>query len=119
VTADVPDAFVPYERAANFPWTSHALWFYSQMVRWGEVSHSPARAEAAALTFRPDIYRAALAPLRVAVPLADSRAEGMLQAPTAVPATQGSVTVGPDGFFDGKAFDPAQIDTYIASQAKT
>ncbi|HEY9012297.1 MAG TPA: CmpA/NrtA family ABC transporter substrate-binding protein [Devosia sp.] len=117
VTAEVPDAFVPYERAANFPWTSHALWFYSQMVRWGEVGHSPLRAEIAALTFRPDIYRAALAPLKVAVPLADSRVEGSLQAPAAVPGTQGSVTIGPDGFFDGKVFDPAAIDTYIASQA--
>lgn len=119
VTAEMPDAFVPYERAANFPWTSHALWFYSQMVRWGEVSHSPARAEAAALTFRPDIYRAALAPLKVPVPLADGRVEGLLEAPMAVPATQGNVTIGPDGFFDGKVFDPAEIDAYIASQASS
>lgn len=115
---EVPDAFVPYARAANFPWTSHALWFYSQMVRWGEVSHSPARAEAAALTFRPDIYRAALAPLKVPVPLADSRVEGLLAAaPAEVAATQGTVSIGPDGFFDGMIFDPTQIDAYIAAQA--
>src|SRR5690606_12641711 len=28
-----PDFFQPHSRAATFPWQSHALWFYSQMVR--------------------------------------------------------------------------------------
>ena len=115
-TASVPDHFVPYDRAANFPWTSHALWFYSQMVRWGEVEHSAARADAAAATFRPDIYRSALAPLSVPVPLADSRIEGLLSVATAVPATTTSITIGPDGFFDGTVFDPADVGAYIAAQ---
>lgn len=116
VEVAVPDHFVPYERAANFPWSSHALWFYSQMVRWGEVEHSAARAEAAEHTFRPDVYRSALASLGVPVPLADSRVEGLLALSAPVPATGGSVSIGPDGFFDGRVFDPAQIDAYIASQ---
>jgi len=114
--ASVPDSFVPYDKAANFPWTSHALWFYTQMVRWGEVEHSAARAAAAAMSFRPDIYRAALAPLGVPVPLADSRVEGLLSTPTQVPATTGELVIGPDGFFDGRVFDPARIDAYIHSQ---
>ncbi len=116
VSVDVPNHFVPYDLAANFPWTSHALWFYSQMVRWGEVQHTPERAHAAALAFRPDIYRAAMAPLRVPVPVDDSKVEGLLPAPTAVAATQDTVTIGPDGFFDGKIFDPADVDGYIAGQ---
>jgi NitT/TauT family transport system ATP-binding protein len=116
VPASVPDHFVPYERAANFPWTSHALWFYTQMVRWGEVEHNAARAAAAAMVFRPEIYRAALAPLGVPVPLADSRVEGTLGAARDVPATTGTMVIGPDGFFDGTAFDPAQVDAYIAAQ---
>lgn len=118
VTATVPNHFVPYDLAANFPWTSHALWFYSQMVRWGEVVHTPGRAQAAALAFRPDIYRAAMAPLKVPVPLADSKIEGLLDGPTAVPASQQTVTIGPDGFFDGREFDPAEIDAYIAAQSR-
>ncbi len=118
VAAEVPDHFVPYDRAANFPWTSHALWFYSQMVRWGEVEHSTQHATAAAMTFRPDIYRSALAPLGVPVPLADSRIEGLLGVATAVPATSGDVVIGPDGFFDGLLFDPAAIDAYITSQRR-
>ena len=38
------DFFVPFAKAANFPWKSHALWFYSQMVRWGQVAHTPENA---------------------------------------------------------------------------
>ena len=34
------DFFVPFAKAATFPWKSHALWFYSQMVRWGQVAHT-------------------------------------------------------------------------------
>ncbi|WP_423066792.1 CmpA/NrtA family ABC transporter substrate-binding protein [Devosia sp. CN2-171] len=116
VTVAVPDHFVPYAKAANFPWTSHALWFYSQMVRWGEVEHNEARAEAAALTFRPDLYRAALAPIGVPVPLGDSKVEGALSVAADVPATTGKLEIGPDGFFDGKPFDPAAVGAYIAAQ---
>jgi two-component system, oxyanion-binding sensor len=112
----VPDAFIPYARAANFPWTSHASWFYSQMVRWREVEHRPERARAAAMTFRPDIYRSALAPLGVPMPVDDSKVEGLLAAPTEVAATVGTLVIGPDGFFDGEVFDPDQIDAYIRSQ---
>lgn len=116
VRVEVPEHFVPYAKAANFPWTSHALWFYSQMVRWGEVEHNAARAEAAAMTFRPDLYRAALAPIGVPVPVSDSKVEGVLAAPTEVAATGGAITIGPDGFFDGKDFDPGQVEAYIAGQ---
>ena len=115
-TVEVPDHFVPYAKAANFPWTSHALWFYSQMVRWGEVEHNAARAEAAAMTFRPDLYRSALAQIGVPVPIVDSKIEGLLAAPTEVAATAGAITIGPDGFFDGTGFDPEQVDAYIAAQ---
>ena len=57
----VPDFLVFHDHAANFPWQSHSLWFYSQMVRWGQIGYSPALAEKARLVYRPDLYRAALA----------------------------------------------------------
>ncbi len=38
--ARAADFFVPHAQAATFPWKSHALWFYSQMVRWGQVAAS-------------------------------------------------------------------------------
>ena len=109
-TASVPDHFVPYAGAANFPWTSHAAWFYSQMVRWGEVEHTPERARAAAMTFRPDVYRSALTPLGVPMPVVDSKIEGLLAAPTEVAATASTLVIGPDGFFDGRVFDPGGHD---------
>lgn len=116
VAASVPEHFVPYAKAANFPWTSHAAWFYSQMVRWGEVTHTVDRARAAAMTFRPDVYRSALAPLGVPMPLVDSKVEGLLAAPREVAASTGSMVIGPDGFFDGLVFDPDQVEAYIEMQ---
>ena len=97
----IPDFYVPYAGAANFPRRRHALWFYSQMVRWGDVNHSAANAALAAASFRPDLYRAALEPLGV-----------MLPDPDAMPG-------GPsDEFFDGEAFDPKELEAYMARQQR-
>ncbi len=113
----VPDFFVTHARAATFPWQSHALWFYSQMVRWGHATHSPENAAIAASSYRPDIYRRALRPTGGALPGANAKVEGALKMATAVGAVQGTLELGPDGFFDGQVFDPDRLDAYIASQA--
>lgn len=113
--SDVADFFVPFANAANFPWVSHALWFYSQLVRWQGVQHSAARAQSAAKTYRPDIYRDALAPLGVAVPSANSKVEGALKQRELVGASHGAIELGPDGFFDGRTFDPENLGDYIAA----
>jgi NitT/TauT family transport system ATP-binding protein len=99
-------------RAANFPWQSHALWFFSQMVRWRQLSYSAAAERIAFATYRPDLYRRALGPHGVALPGASSKIEGMLKQTTYVPATQGRLALGPDGFFDGIAFDPNDVERY-------
>ncbi|MBJ3785126.1 CmpA/NrtA family ABC transporter substrate-binding protein [Devosia sediminis] len=116
VTA-IPDFFTPHAGAANFPWKSHALWYYSQMVRWGEAEASPANADRAAATFRPDLYRAALAGKGIALPAEDFRSSGDQAQRHAVPATNGTVELGPNRFFDGAVFDPARLDDYIAGQS--
>jgi hypothetical protein len=85
---------VSHARGANIPVPDHALWFYSQMVRWGQVAHTPANAAAAAASYRPDLYRAALVPERAAVP--DS-----------APASS---------FFDDQPFAASRLDEYIAGQ---
>ncbi len=100
--------------AASFPWQSHALWFYSQMVRWGQTEFRSADVEIARRTFRPDLYRAALAPLGVTIPGANAKIEGALSLPTPVGATRGQLVLGPDGFFDGRIFDPDDVTEYIA-----
>lgn len=111
-----PDFFQPHARAATFPWQSHALWFYSQMVRWGYVDHSADHAEMARRSFRPDIYRSALSGIGVPVPSANSKVEGALARTTAVGASSQFLYLGPDGFFDGAVFDPDELDLYIDSQ---
>ena len=85
--------FVPHAGAANLPARRHALWYYAQMVRWGQAVPSAEAATAAAATYRPELYRAALPD----VPAADGEA---------------------DRFFDGVPFDPRDLDGYIAAQAK-
>jgi NitT/TauT family transport system ATP-binding protein len=119
VEKSVSDFFVPYSRAANFPWVSHALWFYSQMVRWGQVSHTPENAKKAAASYRPDLYRAALSGMGMPVPGASSKIEGALTEPTEVGAIGGHLRLGPDGFFDGTDFDPEKLDAYIVAQRRS
>jgi NitT/TauT family transport system ATP-binding protein len=114
----VADFFVPFAKAATFPWKSHALWFYSQMVRWGQVQHGAGNAHVARETYRPDIYRAALKPLGVALPVANAKVEGALMTPTPVGSSGASLVLGPDGFFDGGLFDPDKLESYIAHQKR-
>jgi NitT/TauT family transport system ATP-binding protein len=90
----ITDFYLPARQQATFPWTSHALWFYSQMIRWGQVPFSAGDLAQVRATFRPDLYRLALAPLNVELPAADSRIE--------------------HGFFDGRAFDPDAFEAYLA-----
>ncbi len=113
----VQDFFVPYAKAATFPWKSHALWFYTQMVRWRHIVHSDHHQRIAGDTYRPDLYRNALRELNVAMPSASSKVEGALLAETPV-GSSGALTLGPDGFFDGNLFDPDEVDAYIAAQEK-
>jgi NitT/TauT family transport system ATP-binding protein len=114
----VEDFFVPHAKAATFPWKSHALWLYTQMVRWGQITHDKRNETIARETYRPDIYRAALAPLGVALPGANAKVEGALKSATPVGSAGASLTLGPDGFFDGGLFDPDRIDDYIAAQRR-
>lgn len=115
-TKAVADFFVPFAKAATFPWKSHALWFYSQMVRWGQIQHNAEHARIARETYRPDLYRAALKPLGIALPVANAKVEGALTAATPVGSSGASLVLGPDGFFDGGLFDPDKLDSYIESQ---
>ncbi|WP_345900341.1 CmpA/NrtA family ABC transporter substrate-binding protein [Martelella sp. UBA3392] len=112
----VEDFFLTSAKAATFPWQSHALWFYSQIVRWGLCDHSAENAEIAKMSYRPDIYRKALQPLSTPLPGASLKVEGALKVPTPVGASAGGLVLGPDGFFDGRTFDPDQVGAYIEQQ---
>lgn len=114
----VADFFLPFAKAATFPWKSHALWLYSQMLRWGQTTHSAECTRIARETYRPDLYRAALKPLGVALPVANAKVEGALTIETPVGSSGASLTLGPDGFFDGGLFDPDKLDDYIERQRR-
>jgi len=88
-----------------FPWRSQALWIAERVAhRWGVP---PREARAAALAcFRPDLYRAALEPLGVDMPGASAKIEGALGERTGVASARGELSLGPDRFCDGRAFDP-------------
>jgi NitT/TauT family transport system ATP-binding protein len=84
----VPKFFMPGGNDATFPWVSHALWFYSQMVRWRQVEPAPTHLDAVRGTYRPDIYRRALARVVRDTPDLDTKIEH---------------------FFDETVFDPARM----------
>ena len=110
---DLPNFTVFHRGAANFPWRSQALWIYSQFVRWNMVEPSPEAERAAAGVFRSDLYRSALAGRGVAMPGASMKVEGALASPLAAASHEGSLTLAPDRFFDGRAFDPQDLDAYL------
>lgn len=81
---------------ASFPFKSHDLWFVTENVRWGVLPQATNKMALVNKVNRADIWRAAAKSLGVAAPASDSR--------------------GPEKFFDGKVFDPANPGAYLASQ---
>lgn len=110
----VPDFMFQHREAANFPWVSQAAWLYAQMCLAGHTVADNAHYDAAQRVFRPDVYRAALRPLGVALPGASSKLEGGIAEPLAVGTTQGRLILSADQFFDHRSFDPETLTTYLA-----
>jgi ABC-type nitrate/sulfonate/bicarbonate transport system substrate-binding protein len=109
----VPGFYLPASQLATFPWVSHALWFYSQMVRWGQIAFDPEHVAQVRATYRPDLYRLALAGITEDIPSVDVKVEGEGQ--RALPAVSQSVQYGPDGFFDDVRFDSDDLTGYLSS----
>ncbi|PKB14460.1 NitT/TauT family transport system ATP-binding protein [Novosphingobium kunmingense] len=112
-TVHFPDFMFQYREAANFPWVSQALWLYTQMIRWEGREIHPDEAERAARVFRPDVYRRALKGLDEPLPGASSKVEGSLAGLTPVGTQQGRMVLESNMFFDGRAFDPADLAGYL------
>ncbi|MDR3517768.1 MAG: CmpA/NrtA family ABC transporter substrate-binding protein [Azospirillaceae bacterium] len=95
-----------YRFAATFPWRSHALWFLTQMARWGLIDTAVSRRDLAFQVYRPDLYRAALEPTGEPVPLIDTKREGEHREPWTLPAAPTPIAMAADPFCDGAIFDP-------------
>jgi nitrate/nitrite transport system substrate-binding protein len=80
---------------ASFPYKSHDLWFITENQRWGKIPLSTNGLAVVNRVNRSDIWRRAGASVGVAAPAGDSR--------------------GPERFFDGKVFNPANPRAYLAS----
>lgn len=88
--------------AAGLPRREHALWFLSQMVRWGQVAPGLDLDAVADRVYRPDLFREAALSL----------------GPVLEPAMVFEDAVAPpSALFDGAPFDPADARGYAASFA--
>lgn len=100
--------------AAGFPWRSHALWFLTQMVRWGQIGPEVDIRAVAEAVYRPDIYRKAAEDLGAPAPLVDVKAEGNHGEPWVLEEATKPISMAPDTFLDGRIFDPRKPGAYVA-----
>jgi len=111
----VPDFMFQYREAANFPWKSQAAWLYSQMLRWDHLPYDAEDQLRAEQVFQPNVYRTALKGLDTPMPGANSKLEGSVTGSLPVGSTQGRLTLGANPFFDGRVFDPTEVENYLNS----
>jgi two-component system, oxyanion-binding sensor len=109
----MPDFNVFHRYAANFPWHSHAIWFLTQMVRWGQIDKAIDFKKVAASVYLPDLYRDAANELGISAPTSNYKTEGTHAKPWTLAAATTPIAMGPDMFFDGLTFDPAKPVEYL------
>lgn len=100
-------------RIASYPWRAHALWFYAQMVRWGQVTHSETHALFAKKAYRPDLYRMAFG-TSGAQQEGPGDAKDSQPLPALVDSSAADVRL-----FDDRLFDPDDLDGYFAGLGMT
>ena len=104
-----PDFNVFFRDFATYPFYSDAVWFLTQMRRWGQIAEAKPDAwyhDVAKRVYRPDVWREAAKRLV---------AEGKLSAAD-VPKTDGFAA--PDaGFIDGVTYDGRKPNAYLRSLA--
>lgn len=109
----MPDFNVFYRYAATFPWRSHAVWFLTQMVRWGQIESAINFKKVAEQVYRSDIYRDAAKDLGIPVPTIDYKTEGSHTAGWTLDKASSPIAMGPDAFLDGMKFDPSKPVDYL------
>ena len=104
----VPDFNVFFRYNATYPFYSDAIWFLTQMRRWGQIAETKPDAwyeETAKSVYRPDIYE------KAAKLLVDA---GSLKAADVPFGSDGYKPVSSD-FIDGIAFDAHKPGAYVDS----
>jgi nitrate/nitrite transport system substrate-binding protein len=114
-----PDYNVFHRYAANFPWRSHAVWFLSQMLRWGELGDPQRIDEIARAVYRPEGFRAAAKALGIPSPREDRKTEGTHDGPWEMATDLDALKMGADRFMDGRSFSAVDVEGYVAGFALT
>jgi len=106
---ELADFNVFFRHHATFPYYSAAVWYLTQMRRWGQIDEPKSDAwydETARSVYKPEVWREAAKRLL---------AEGKLVS-TELPETDGYAP--PDsGFIDGIAYDGRKPSAYLRSLA--
>jgi nitrate/nitrite transport system substrate-binding protein len=105
-TRPAPDFNIFFRDFAGYPYYSDAIWYLTQMRRWGQIAEDKTDEwylETARRVYRPDIYLAAANALVTA---------GTIPA-AAVPESDG-FKGEQSGFIDGVTFDGRQPNAYLA-----
>jgi ABC-type nitrate/sulfonate/bicarbonate transport system substrate-binding protein len=110
----MPDFNVFHRYTANFPWHSHAVWFITQMYRWGQLDEAVNIRAVAERVYRPDLYREAARELGLPFPTRGYKTEGLHDEPQWLDEAADSLLLGPDCFCDGRVFDPEDPVGYLA-----
>jgi len=107
---EVPDFNVFFRYNATYPYYSDAVWYLTQMRRWGQISEPKSDEwyfETAARVYRPDIYRIAAEELI---------AEGLMDAADFPDfATETGYRPELDEFIDGLPYDGTKPNAYLKS----
>ncbi len=105
---EVPDFNVFFRYFATYPYYSDAVWYLTQMRRWGQIAEPKSDDwyfDVAKSVYRPDIYRQAAEALI---------AEGVMKASEFPVFDKESGYRPPQSeFIDGKVFDGTQPNTYL------
>jgi nitrate/nitrite transport system substrate-binding protein len=102
-----------HRNAATHPWTSHAVWLLTQMLRWGYIEKPIDVRATARRIYRPDLHREAAADLGLPAPLVDEKMEGVHGGSWLLEEASAPIAMGPDHFFDGLRFDPDHALEYL------
>ncbi len=101
----VPTLNVYYSSFAGYPFYGDAIWYLTQMRRWGQIATEQTDAwydDIAKKVYRPDIYRDAAN---------DLIASAHMKTTDLPPAD--SYAAPPSQFIDGIVFDPAKPNAYL------
>lgn len=103
-----PEANVYFAEQAGYPFYGDAVWFLTQMRRWGQIPQAQPDSwyeQTAKKVYRADLYRAAAEELIAA---------GTVDASILPPAE--SISAAKSRFIDGIEFDATQPNAYLAKQ---